>query len=56
MPMSHLFLETCVTHEEPVPLLLNESDMYITPLEESSLNLHTTRTGRAITLLNLSFF
>lgn len=55
-PMSHLFLEPCVTHKETIPLLLNESDMYITPVEDSSLILHITRTGRAVTLLNLSFF
>jgi hypothetical protein len=55
-PMSHLFLEPCVTHKETIPLLLSESDMYITPVEESSLILHVTRTGRAVTLLNLSFF
>ena len=55
-PMSHLFLDTCVTHKETIPVLLNESDMYITPVEESSLVLHVTKTGRAVTLLNLSFF
>ena len=36
-PMSHLFLEPCVTHKETIPLLLSESDMYITPVEASSL-------------------
>ena len=56
MPMSHLFLEPCVTQKETIPLLLNESGMYIMPVEQSSLILHITRTGQAVMLLNLSFF
>ena len=43
-PMSHLFLEPCVTHKQIIPVLLNESDMYITPVEESSLVLHVAKT------------
>ena len=55
-PMSHLFLETNVTRKESVPLLLTPNDVFIHPSQEQSIILHITHTGKAVTLLNLSFF
>ncbi len=55
-PMSHLFLETNVTRKESVPLLLTPNDVFIHPSQEQSIILPITRTGKAVTLLNLSFF
>ena len=55
-PMSHLFLETNVTHQEAVPLLLTPEDCFIHSSQRDSVVLHVTRTGKAVTLLNLSYY
>lgn len=55
-PMSHLFLETNVTHKESVPLLLTQEDFFIHSSQRESITLHVTRTGKAVTLLNVSYY
>ena len=55
-PMSHLFLETNITRKESVPMLLTPDDSFIHLPPRESVILHVTRTGKAVTLLNLSYF
>ena len=56
-PMSHLIMENNITpHKESVPLLLTPNDIFIHPSQEKSTILHVNRTGKAVTLLNISFF
>ena len=51
--MSHLFVESHVTHEESIPSLLLTPDVYMGIPSDSSLTVHITRTGRAVMLLSL---